>query len=128
MSLLNQAAPVPNMNEQMKMCPVITGSGQGITDFRTRCAVNADIQNQLQQNNMVLSSHESRMYLQRNAEKEIQRQRNAIYERLTPCSQCKLPSDEPETVVPERYATVCNEVSCYSKEVNKDGVGNGRSF
>ena len=53
-------------------CPLKMSDGRPFTDYRPRCAINADLMTDLDKNNMIKSSYESRMYLQHNAEKIIE--------------------------------------------------------
>ena len=50
-------------------CPIKMSDGRSFTDYRPRCAVNAELMTDLSQNNMIRSSYESRIFLQENAEK-----------------------------------------------------------
>lgn len=107
-------------------CPIITHSGRGITRYDVRCSVNGEIAEQLQKNNMPLSSYNLRMYLQ-NSPNEIERQRQVAMSKLVgDCYPCKnFPAKQnPESQV--QYVVRCNEVACDRQLVNPVGLGDGR--
>jgi len=110
------------------MCPTRMSDGRAFTDYRPRCMVNAELMQMVSQNNMVESSYESRMFLQRNAEEVLNKERAKAIERLIPCAPCKRPLTDPGTMLPERYVVRCNNVSCTRSEVNPMGVGDGRNY
>ena len=100
--------------------------GRVTTDYKTRCGVSQDLNEQLSLNNISLSSYNIRMYLQQNAEKEMERQmKNSLYS-VSDCIPCKNIVNK-NIVHPERYVVSCNSVSCNRKEINKYGLGDGRT-
>jgi len=109
-------------------CPSRMSDGRSFTDYRPRCVVNAELLKSLESKNMVQSSYESRMYLQKNAEKFMEEQRLKAIERLAPCAPCARPFTDPGTMLPERYMVKCDDVTCTRVEVNPDGVGDGRIY
>lgn len=110
------------------VCAARMSDGRAFTDYRPRCAVNAELMGMVAGANMVQSSYESRMFLQRNADKVMENQRTAAINNLAPCAPCARPFNEAGTMLPERYVVKCDAVSCSRKEVNPTGLGDGRSY
>lgn len=102
--------------------------GRAFTDYRPRCAVNAELIAALNKVGQAGSSYESRMYLQKNAEGWMEMERQRAVERLAPCAPCKRPFDTAGTMLPERYVVRCDGVTCQRVEVNPTGVGDGRAY
>jgi len=100
--------------------------GRAFTDYRPRCAVNAELVEAI--GGMTASAHESRMFLQRNATKWMDSERVKSVERMAPCAPCKRPITDPGTMLPSRYVVRCDNVSCVRKEVNPTGLGDGRAY
>lgn len=109
-------------------CPSRMHDARAFTDYRPRCAVNAELFQQVNSAGMVHSSYESRMYLQRNAEKVMNDNRANAIKHIAPCAPCNRPFSDPGTMAPERYIVKCNGVSCSRTEVNPRGIGDGRSY
>lgn len=110
------------------VCAARMSDGRAFTDYRTRCAVNAELMGLVAQANMVQSSYESRMYLQQNAEKVMNMQRSTALNNLAPCAPCTRPNSDPSTMLPNRYVVRCDGVSCTRTEVNPTGLGDGRAY
>lgn len=110
------------------MCPTRMSDGRAFTDYRFRCAVNAEILDKVKLSNMVQSSYESRMYLQQNAEKLMEQERQKAVARLIPCAPCKRPFTDPGTMLPERFIVRCDGVTCTRVEQNPTGLGDGRAY
>jgi hypothetical protein len=72
---------------------------------------------------MVRSSYESRMFLQENAEKLMERNRQTMLKNLAPCAPCKRPFSDQGTMYPQQYIVKCDGVSCEKIEVNPGGLG-----
>jgi len=104
-------------------CPLKMSDGRSFTDYRPRCMVNAELMTDLYTNNMVKSSYESRIFLQENAEKLIERNRLNVLDTLAPCAPCNRPFSENGTMYPERYIVKCTATTCEKVEVNKNGLG-----
>lgn len=102
--------------------------GRAFTDYRPRCAVNAELMGLVADAKMVGSSYESRMYLQANADKVMNMQRNQAIQNLAPCAPCGRSPNDPGTMLPERYVVRCDAVSCKRTEVNPNGLGDGRAY
>lgn len=102
--------------------------GRSFTDYRPRCAVNAELMQLVAEKQMMQSSYESRMYLQQNAESVMEMEREKAIKRLIPCAPCERPKTDEGTMLPERYVVRCNGVTCSRTEVNPAGVGDGRDF
>jgi hypothetical protein len=102
--------------------PSKMADGRAFTDYRPRCSVNADLYNNLSQNNLVNSSYESRLYLQNNAEKIMQSDRDKALSELGSCNPKK------STILPEKYVVKCDSVSCTRTEIDSKGLGDGRSY
>jgi hypothetical protein len=109
-------------------CPSRMHDARVFTDYRPRCAVNAELFSMVNKGGMVQSSYESRMFLQRNAEKVMDSNRTNAVKNLAPCAPCNRPFNTPGTMLPERFAVKCNGVSCTRTEVNPNGLGDGRTY
>jgi len=82
----------------------------------------------LHKNDITASSYESRLYLQRNAEKIIEQQRKIASDRLMCGSTSSIPTTEAGTMHPERYSVQCDAVTCKRQEVEPFGLGDGRKY
>lgn len=111
-----------------RMCPSRMADGRAFTDYRPRCAVNAELLNAVAAGSQPQSSYESRMYLQQNAESFMQNERVKAVERLIPCAPCRRPANDAGTMLPERYVVRCTPTTCTRAEVNPMGLGDGRSY
>lgn len=109
-----------------KTCPSKMADGRAFTDYRPRCHVNAELFNNLVKNNIIQSSYESRMYLQNNAEKIIDNDRDNAIQRLYPCAPCKRNFNDSGTMLPEKYIVRCDATTCYRTEFDPNGLGDGR--
>jgi hypothetical protein len=109
-------------------CPLKVPAGVAFTNYNGRCPANAELVGMLSQNGVINSSYEVRMFLQANGEKLMEFERTRALERLAPCAPCKRPFTEQSTMEPERYVVRCTPVSCERKEVNPNGIGDGRFF
>jgi len=110
------------------MCPTRMADGRAFTDYRPRCIVNAELMQSVAGQNMIQSSYESRMYLQSQADKVMEQERQKAVDRLIPCAPCQRPFSDPGTMLPERYVVRCDGVTCDRKEVYPGGVGDGRNY
>lgn len=110
-------------NEPKPHCPIKMSDGRSFTDYRPRCMVNAELMTDLSTNKMVKSSYESRVFLQENAEKLMERNRLNMLDNLAPCAPCNRPFNEAGTMYPERYIVKCSATTCEKIEVNKHGLG-----
>ena len=107
-------------------CPSRMADGRAFTDYRPRCAVNAELQQSVVGKSG--GAYESRMFLQRNADKWMDAERARATQRMAPCAPCKRPTSDPGTMLPERYVVRCDATSCKRVEVNPAGVGDGRTY
>ena len=112
---------------ETKTCPMWMADGRVTTDYKPRCAVNEELNSMLTNNNQQVSSYNIRMYLQQNALKEMERQRNNSLYDVADCVPCKNIVNK-DIVHPERYVVSCNEISCNRKEINPNGLGDGRKY
>ncbi len=111
------------------MCPSRMADGRAFTDYRPRCAVNAELMQMVGGAGLMKSSYDSRIFLQRNAEKVIDQERTKAVERLIPCAPCKRSFNESDSIeAPTRYVVRCNNVTCDRVEVNPNGIGDGRNY
>jgi hypothetical protein len=115
-----------NGKENLPHCPSKMHDGRAFTDYRPRCAINAELLYELSKKNMMMSSYESRVYLQNNADYEMEKQRQRSFERLAPCAPCQRNKNDAGTMHPERYVVRCDAVSCTRVETNPSGLGDGR--
>ena len=76
------------LSEYRTKCPIKMSDGRIFTDYRPRCAVNADLMTDLSNNSMIKSSYESRVFLQNNAEKIIEMNKMNATNNLSPCAPC----------------------------------------
>jgi hypothetical protein len=102
--------------------------GRVFTDYTPRCYENARLMNLVTGANMVRSSYEARMFLQKNAEQMMDQERTRAMNTLIPCAPCKRSFSDPGTMAPERYVVRCDAVSCSRVEVNPNGIGDGRNY
>lgn len=107
------------------VCPSRMSDGRAFTDYRPRCAVHAELMGALRSQGQVRSAYESRMYLQKNAERLMEKQRAAAVERLAPCAPCTSPAN---TMLPLRYVVRCDGVSCERTEVDPRGLGDSVQY
>lgn len=109
-------------------CPSKMEDGRAFTDYRPRCNVNADLLENLTKNNMINSSYESRLYLQQNADKIMQMDRDNAIKNLLPCNPSNPSNPSNPTMLPEKYIVKCDHISCSRVEINPDGLGDGRMY
>lgn len=112
---------------QDKTCPTRMSDGRAFTDYRPKCMTSAGYMDNLRDNKMVASSYESRIYLQRNAETLMDKYRKDAVDKLL-CGNCPRPLSDIGTMQPEQYVVRCDSVSCQRKEVNPQGLGDGRYY
>jgi hypothetical protein len=118
-----------NKSENHKyMCTSKMSDGRFITDYRPKCIVNRDLNESLVKNNIKNSSYESRVYIQNNGNDLVEDQFTKSFERLAECVPCKIPFTENGTMAPEKYVIRCDNVSCSKKEVDPNGIGDGRNY
>jgi hypothetical protein len=103
-------------------------AGYYFTDYSPRCHVNARLMDLVGKAGMLQSSFDSRMFLQRNAEHVMELERQRAVETIIPCAPCARPFSEDGTMLAERYVVRCDAVSCQRKEVNPNGIGDGRVY
>lgn len=120
-----QNCSTPN---KLPPCPIRMSDARAFTDYRPRFATNAELINTLSVQNMINSSYESRMYIQKNAENMMQQEYKKAVDTIIPCAPCTRPFNDPGTMLPERYQVECNGVSCTRREVNPNGLGDGRKY
>lgn len=94
------------------------------TDYRPKCMANNDMLANLRDKDIVVSSYESRMYLQQNAEKIMEEQKNVALGRVM----CNRPHEDVGTMLPEQYVVKCDTVSCQRAKADGNGLGDGRSY
>jgi hypothetical protein len=112
-----------------KICPSRMQDGRVFTDYRPRCMINADLMSQMQSKELLPSSYDTRMYLQKNAETIMQDAQKSAFENMD-CS-CTAAGNQMkgiDTMAPERYVVKCNSVTCSRAEVNPAGIGDGRQY
>jgi hypothetical protein len=109
--------------EKKPHCPIKMSDGRSFTDYRPRCIINSELMTDLNNNNIIKSSYESRVFLQENAEKLMERNRILMTNNLHPCAPCGRAFNDPGTMYPERYIVKCTPTNCEKIEVNKYGLG-----
>jgi hypothetical protein len=110
-----------------KTCPSRMNDGRTFTDYRPKCMSNSEFMSDLQSKSIVASSYESRLYLQHNAEKIMEQQRNAAIDKMI-CGPCARPFTDPGTMQPEKYVVRCDTVTCSRQETAPGGLGDGRDY
>jgi hypothetical protein len=113
---------------QLPPCPIRMSDARAFTDYRPRCPVNSELINTLSIQNMINSSYEARMYLQKNADMIMKQEYNRAVNNIIPCAPCSRGPNDPSTMEPERYIVECNATSCSRKEINPLGIGDGRKY
>lgn len=108
-------------------CPTKMSDGRLFTDYRPKCLVSNDLSQELNKNSLPVSSYESRLYLQRNAEKLMAQYAQDAANNLL-CGPCTRPFTDPGTMLPENYVIRCDTVSCSRIEKDPKGLGDGRSY
>jgi hypothetical protein len=109
-----ESAPDVKQISSDEFCPMFRMSdGRSFTDYRTRCAQDADLRN------AAPSSMEYRMYMVHNAQKLMEQQYRE-YSDKTKCKRCYR-FDENGTMLPEESKVVCNDRTC--KRVVGSGLG-----
>jgi len=121
-------SPSANKYKSPLECPSRMEDGRAFTDYRPRCAVNYELFEQVNAAKMIKSSYESRMFLQHNADRVLEYERQKSIDNLIPCAPCTRPFSDPGTMLPEKYIVRCNGVSCVREEVNPYGLGDGRKY
>ena len=109
-------------------CAARMEDGHAFTDYRPRCAVNAELYNMVAKANMTNSSYESRMFLQNNGESIMKSNFEWAQNQILPCAPCHRPFSDDGTMLPEKYVVRCNTTSCVRTEVNPNGIGDGRVY
>ena len=103
-------------------CPLRMSDGRSMTDYRPKCIVNYELMETMDEKKMVKSSHESRMYLQKNADEIMKREFEKSKNNLLPCIKCKDAINDV-MMMPEKYYVNCNAISCTKKLFNEKGLG-----
>jgi hypothetical protein len=104
------------------ICPLRMSDGRSMTDYRPKCIVNYDLMEQIGEKNVVKSSYESRMYLQKNADDIMKKEFEKSKNNIIPCIKCKDPINDIQ-IMPEKYYVTCDAVSCTKKLFNENGLG-----
>lgn len=112
---------------QGKSCPTRMNDGRAFTDYRPKCIINNALMNNLTQQNIIGSSYESRMFLQKNADVLIDKYKKDAETNLF-CGNCQRPQTDVDTMYPEQYIVKCDQVSCQRQLVNPNGLGDGRNY
>ena len=96
--------------------------GRHFTDYRPNCHVN----NLISSNNKVTNSFQSRQFLTHNANKLMDLNRTYACQKNC-CGPCKQPYNKG-TMLDEQTQKTCNNKSCNTDFVNKNGLGQGRVY
>lgn len=111
-------------------CPIKMADGRYFTNYETRCVQNANLNDLLMKNNVVNSSYEQRLFLQKNSEMIMEMERKRAYDALFPCvatNESRL-INETNKQMDNKYTVQCDGVSCKSSLVNPDGLGTTKNF
>ena len=108
-----------------KNCPLKMSDGRAFTNYQPR-----KLTEMLQKNNLTNSSYEQRLYLQRNSEKIMEEERQFILNQLQPCIPCNRGEliNERNPELDNKLNVYCDNVSCYTKETNYQGLGTTKNF
>lgn len=115
-------------NNPTPTCPSRMSDGRAFTDYSPRCHANARLMDMVANAKMVQSSFESRMFLQRNAQKVMEADRARAIETLVPCAPCKRPFTDPGTMLEPQFVVRCDAVSCQRTLANPNGLGDDRNY
>ena len=96
--------------------------GRSFTDYRP----NHEINRHIISNNNIENIHNYRMFLNRNADEIIKRNKNYIYMK-NGIFNCKEPY-EIGTMLPEQTRVICDPHKCDRVLVNENGIGEGREY
>ena len=107
--------------------PLRMTDGRVMTDYRPRCIVNSDLINTVAANDLVKSSYETRIYLQKNAENIMKNEVKKTISNLIPSVESKQPIGNATTMLPEKFLVTCDATSCSRKLFNENGLGDGRT-
>ena len=113
-----------------KNCPLKMSDGRAFTNYQPRCVKNAKLTEMLQKNNLTNSSYEQRLFLQRNSEKIMEEERQYLLNQLQPCIPCNRGEliNERNPELDNKLNVYCDNVSCYTKETNYQGLGTTKNF
>tara|TARA_B110001450_G_scaffold7_1_gene16 strand:+ start:412 stop:792 length:381 start_codon:yes stop_codon:yes gene_type:complete len=106
--------------------PLRMTDGRVMTDYRPKCIVNSDLIETVGANDLVKSSYETRIYLQKNAESIMKSEFEKTKSNLIPGVESKQPVGNNNTL-PEKFLVTCNATSCSRKLFNENGLGDGRT-
>tara|TARA_B110000259_G_scaffold173311_1_gene206457 strand:+ start:316 stop:729 length:414 start_codon:yes stop_codon:yes gene_type:complete len=102
-------------------CPVFNmDDGRHFTTYVSRCVLNNNVSG-----GNAMNSYEYRMYLQHNAEKIMNENKNVAGSN-NKCEPC-FDFNEDGTMVPELNKFECNANMCTLKDNNSSGIGTGRN-
>jgi hypothetical protein len=118
----NSASCYKTSNNKYFRCPPRMDDGRHFTDYRPNCHVN----NLVRTNNAVINSHNYRMFLTHNGHKLMTLNRGYASEKNS-CGPCQEPYHQG-TMLPEQSVQVCDNKSCNTDFVNKNGLGLGRRY
>ena len=109
-------------NNKYSKCPPRMDDGRHFTDYRPNCHIN----NLVRSNNGILNSHQYRMFLQRNSDKLMNLNRTYASQKNS-CGPCQNEYNQG-TMLAEQAKSSCNNKSCNTDFVNKEGLGLGRQY
>jgi hypothetical protein len=117
-------------NYPTKQCPLRMSDGRSFTDYSPRCNFNTYINNKLAQNNMIKSSYEMRLYLQKNYDSFIEEERKKAIDNIYPCGECGIGDliNDKNKELGNKYIINCDGVSCYKTLANPEGLGTTKFF
>jgi hypothetical protein len=111
-------------------CPLRMSDGRPFTNYNPRCAFNSFLNDKLNENNMIKSSYEMRLYLQKNHDEIVRLEREAAIKNVSPCTPCafgELINDKnPELA--NKYLVKNDGINCYKSLVNNKGLGTSGFF
>jgi len=113
-----------------KNCPLKMEDGRTFTNYQPRCVRNAYINSLLTENNITNSSYEQRLFLQKNSERIMEQERENVLNQLLPCIPCNRGEliNEKNLEMENKNNVYCDNVTCYTRETNYQGLGTTKSF
>lgn len=113
-----------------KNCPLKMADGRVFTNYQPRCIRNGHLNEMLSANNLTNSSYEQRLFLQRNSEKIMEQERQMVFDQLLPCIPCNKGEliNEKNPELDNKFNVYCDNVNCYTKEINPQGLGTTSRF
>ena len=111
-------------------CPLRMADGRSFTKYNPRCDFNSFINNKLNDNNIIRSSYEMRLYLQQNFDEMVRLDRENAIKNISPCAPCAVGEliNDKNPQLANKYQIKNDGVNCYKSMVNDQGIGTSGFF